>query len=192
MESRTLITRGSSKISQVKKPRKSRHKSAALRFTFSGPLERLYRGVSRYVVIVPEEITKAIGKRGPVPILAKVNGKVEYQASLVPMGGGRHWLQLNGRARKALGLEPGHRVRVELEVPEKPPKPRISVELREILREHDLLKTFEEFPVGKQRHILEWVGRAAHENTREKRVLETIEVTQRAKDKAVRRAATAI
>ena len=164
---------------------------AARRFTFIEPLEKLHRGVPKYVVIVPEEITKAIGKRGPVPILAKLEGNVEFQASLVPMGGGRHWLQLNGRARKALGMEPGHRVRVELEVPEKLPKPRIPVELREILREHDLLKTFEGFPIGKQRHILEWVSRAAHESTREKRVLQTIEVTQTAKDRAGRRSARA-
>lgn len=162
-------------------------KKASQRFTFAGPIEKLHRGVPKYVVIAPEEITKAIGKRGPVPILAKLNGKVEFQASLVPMGGGRHWLQLNGRARKALGAEPGHRVRVELEVPERLPKPRIPTELREILREHDLLKTFEAFPIGKQRHILEWVSRAAHENTREKRVLQTIEVTQAAKNRAERK-----
>jgi len=45
---------------------------------------------------IPQEISSAIGRRGPVPIVATLNRDVELQASLVPMGGGRLWLQLNG------------------------------------------------------------------------------------------------
>ena len=164
-----------------KRPEK---KKVELKFSFEAELwKSFYAGGWLYAVWIPEEVSAAIEKRGPVPILATVNGAVEVQSSLVPMGGGKRRLGLNAKVRGALGIEPGDKVRVRVRVPEKFPKPKIPAELRGILREYDLLKTFEAFPLGKQRHILEWVGKAAHENTREKRIVKTIEVTQKAKDR---------
>jgi len=69
---------------------------------------------------IPESISSVIGRRGPVPVLAKLNRSVEVQGILVPMGGGQHRLQLNTRTRSEL-VEPGDPVCVRLLVPEKPP-----------------------------------------------------------------------
>jgi hypothetical protein len=92
--------------------RKRTAQSGERRCDFTVPLVNLHRGGSVYVLKVPARVSGAIGRRGPVPIVATPNGTVEIQASLVPMGGGRHWWQLNARTRGELEIEPGHRVRV--------------------------------------------------------------------------------
>ncbi|HAN91766.1 MAG TPA: hypothetical protein DCQ33_06755 [Nitrospira sp.] len=46
-------------------------------------------------VSVPARISKAIGKKGPIPVIAKISGLMDLLVSLVPVGGGRHRLRLN-------------------------------------------------------------------------------------------------
>ena len=58
------------------------------KFIFAAPLTNL--GTARvpvYGLEILERVSWAIGHRGPVPILATLNGSVEVQASLVPIGG---------------------------------------------------------------------------------------------------------
>jgi hypothetical protein len=153
------------------------------RFVFQVPLMRLRAG-SVYALEIPERVSKAIGRRGPVPIVAELNGTVEIQASLVPMGGGRHWLQLNTRTRSELEIEPGDPVRVALAVPKKPPVLPMPAALSAALKEADLADTFASMPVGKQNHIISWIEEAVRPETREKRVATTIEVAFRARERA--------
>jgi hypothetical protein len=82
-----------------------------------------------YVLEIPERVSLAIGRRGPAPILAALGSATEIQASLVPTGGGRHWLQLNARTRGELDIEPGDPVRVVLVVP----KARRAMKTRRLL-----------------------------------------------------------
>jgi hypothetical protein len=155
-----------------------------LRFTFTASLVKL--GDPRafvYALGIPERVTSAIGRRGPVPIVATLNGTVEIQASLVPMGGGKHRLGLNARTRGELEIEPGDRVRVVLVVPEKAPVLSLPAELAAALREADLQETFAGLPVGKQNHIILWIEEAVRAETREKRVAKTIEVAFRVRER---------
>jgi hypothetical protein len=154
------------------------------RLAFTVPLVKLGRGGSAYVLEIPASVSSAIGRRGPVPIVATLNDTLEIQASLVPMGGGRHWLQLNGRTRGELEIAPGDRVRVDLAVPEKPPTLPCPSELAVALREADLQESFSALPVGKQNHIISWIEEAARPQTRDKRVTIAIEVAFRARERA--------
>jgi hypothetical protein len=155
------------------------------RFTFTVPLVKLSAGGgSMYALEIPERVSSAIGRRGPVPIVATLGGTVEIQQSLVPMGGGRHRLQLNARTRGELEVEPGDRVRVALSAPEKPPVMPLPSELALALREADLENTFSGLPVGKQNHIILWIEEAVRPATREKRIARTIEVAFRARERA--------
>ncbi len=140
-----------------------------------------------YILEIPQGVSASIGRRGPVPIVATLNNAVEIQASLVPMGGGRHRLQLNQRTRSELDITPGDLVRVALRVPEKPPVLAMPKELESALKENDLQETFSRFPAGKQNHIIQWIDEAAHPHTRERRVAKTIEVTFRARERAYER-----
>jgi hypothetical protein len=143
-----------------------------------------------YVLEIPQRVSSAIGRRGPVPIVATLGGTVELQASLVPMGGGRHRLQLNGRTRGELDIRPGDRVRVVLLVPEKPPVLPLPSELAAALREADLEESFSGLPVGKQNYIILWIEEAVRPQTREKRVATTVEVAFRARERAFERKKT--
>jgi len=168
----------------VKRTSKNGASSALRRFTFTVPLVKLRRGGAVYALEIPERVSAAIGRRGPVPIVATLNRTVELQASLVPMGGGRHWLQLNARTRGELDIEPGNRVRVALLVPEKPPRLPLPTDLEAALREADLQESFAGFPVGKQNHIILWIEEAARPQTREKRAATAVQVAFRAREKA--------
>jgi Domain of unknown function (DUF1905)/Bacteriocin-protection, YdeI or OmpD-Associated len=158
--------------------------SGPRRFAFTVPLVKLHRGASVYILEIPEDVSLAIGRRGPVPILATLSGDVAIQASLVPMGGGRHWLQLNTRTRAELDIEVGDRVRVVLLVPEKPPTLPMPTDLEEALREADLQQIFSALPVGKQNHIVLWIEEAGRPQTRENRVAKAVEVAFRARERA--------
>ncbi|HXM44342.1 MAG TPA: YdeI/OmpD-associated family protein [Bryobacteraceae bacterium] len=158
------------------------------RFAFTVPLVKLSQGASSvYAIEIPADVTAAIGRRGPVPILATLNEAGEIQASLVPMGGGRHRLQLNARTRGELEIEPGDPVRVALVVPEKPPVNPWPSDLARALKEVDLQETFAGFPAGKQNHIVLWIEEAARSQTREKRIAKAIEVTFRARERVFER-----
>ena len=161
-------------------------KTAPHSFVFSVPL-RKPQGAPIYILEIPQCVSALIGRRGPIPIVASLNGAVEIQASLVPMGGGRHRLQFDQRTRRELDITPGDRVRVALTVPEKPPVLAMPKELRSALKENDLQETFSRFPAGKQNHIIQWIEESAHPQTRERRVAKTIEVTFRARERAYER-----
>jgi len=157
--------------------------SGPRRFKFTVPLVKLTGGAPMYILEIPEHVSAAIGRRGPVPILATLGDDVEIQASLVPMGGGRHRLQLNARTRGELDIEPGDRVRVALVVPEKPPAFPLPPDLALARGEADLHETFARLPVGKQNHIILWIEEAVRSQTREKRVDMAIQVAFRARER---------
>jgi hypothetical protein len=159
------------------------------RFAFTVPLVKHRGAGAMYVLQIPERVSAAIGRRGPVPLVATLNNAAEVQASLVPVGGGKHRLQLNARTREELEIEPGDRVRVRLSVPETPPVLALPSDLAAALREVDLEETFSAFPAGKQNHIIGWIEESARPETRQRRIATTIEVTFRARERAFEKAA---
>jgi len=58
------------------------------------------------LVDVPAEVSRAFGIRGYVPVRGRLNG-APIRATLVPSGGGRHRLYINGDMRKQAGVESG-------------------------------------------------------------------------------------
>jgi hypothetical protein len=154
------------------------------KFIFVVPLANLGTGSSPlYGLEIPERVSAAIGRRGPVPIVATLNRSVEIQASLVPMGGGRHRLQLNARTRAELQVKSGDRIRVALVVPKKPPRLPVPGDLGQALQEVGLWHTFDSFPVGKQNHIILWIEEAARPQTRNKRIETTLQFVFRARER---------
>src|ERR1019366_1559878 len=73
-----------------------------------------------HLIMIPASVSRATGKRGPVPVVALVNGLAEVRASIVPCGGGRHRLLINARARGEARVVAGDRVRIVLRVDENP------------------------------------------------------------------------
>jgi len=61
---------------------------------------RIYKSGINPCVDAPPEAGQIFQKRGFIPIAGLINGE-SYRATLVPRGGGRHRLYLNGEIRKA-------------------------------------------------------------------------------------------
>ncbi len=152
---------------------------------------RLERDKNYYSVLVPAAVSRAIGKRGPVPVVAQVKRTVVVRASIVPCGGGRHRLQLNARARSDAEAKPGDRLAIELRVDENPLADPMPLDLERALRDLDALGSYERFPVGKRNHIQHWIEEAVAERTRQKRIDMAVEVALRAREKEHDRAAAA-
>jgi Domain of unknown function (DUF1905)/Bacteriocin-protection, YdeI or OmpD-Associated len=150
-------------------------------FRFNSRLDRVKLG-SHYAVDVPPEISKAIGKRGPVPVTARINGVAEFTASLSPAGGGRHRLRLNSQTREIAEVKTGDIVKVHILVLSRPVKVALPADLCAALRGEGVLECFESFAPGKQNHIVGWILQAARPETRQKRIQFTVEFAHRKRE----------
>jgi hypothetical protein len=158
---------------------------AASRYAFTA---KVVRFSTLYGVEVPAAVSRAVG-RAAVPVEARLRRGAPFHATLVPAGGGRHRLFLNGEVREAAGVKVGARVAVEViadpalrerEVP-------IPPDLAEALRGEDVLGAWESMPPGKREHILRWVERAVHEPTRAKRVARAVQEALAQREKRIDR-----
>jgi Bacteriocin-protection, YdeI or OmpD-Associated/Domain of unknown function (DUF1905) len=143
-------------------------------FAFSPRLEQMPGG-GPYYVSIPAAVSKAIGRRGIVPVVALVNGVAEVHASLVPCGGGRHRLRLNAATRDAVDARLGGRLSLRLRVDENPVADPVPADLARALRDMDAFEAFRRMPVGRQNHILRWLEAAVKEATRERRLAQIVE-----------------
>jgi uncharacterized protein DUF1905/bacteriocin resistance YdeI/OmpD-like protein len=157
-------------------------------FTFVAQLVQVERG-GYYAVDVPARISKAVGKRGPVPVSARVNNVAHFKASLSPAGGGRHRLRMNSRTREIADAEPGDSVKVHIIVLRQPLKVTLPEDLKTALRGEGVRECFEALAPGKQNHIVDWINRSARMETREKRIQLAVEVTHLRREKQLAREA---
>jgi hypothetical protein len=147
---------------------------------------RLVRFTPLYCVMVPAAVSRSVG-RGRVPVEACVAGGGPFRATLQPAGEGRHRLFLNAAVRAAAGLEVGDRVALEVRVDRAPREVPIPPDLSEALRAEGVLADWASMPPGKREHILRWIEAAAHETTREKRVLRAVEEALARQEKRIDR-----
>jgi hypothetical protein len=152
------------------------------KFSFVSELEQVERG-GFYAVDVPAKISQAIGKRGPVPVTARINKVTEFTASLSPAGGGRHRLRMNARTREEAQIQVGDSVKVQIVVLSQPQKVVIPNDLKMALRSEGVLEFFDAFAPGKQNHIIGWIEGTARRETREKRIQFTVEITHLRQEK---------
>jgi hypothetical protein len=162
-------------------------KPTARTFTFKAHLERPAGSWFTFVTI-PAAISRVAGKRGPVPVVALVNGRVEVRASIVPVGGGRHRLTINKRHQSEAGVAAGDRVTLELRIDENPRINELPDDLVHELRKFEVLEPFERMPSGKVNHIVRWIEEAVAETTREKRITKAVEVALGASEREFDRA----
>jgi hypothetical protein len=143
---------------------------------------KIVRFTVLYCVDVPAAISRELG-RARVPVVARVERGSPYRATLVPAGGGRHRLFVNGEIRAEAGVEIGQRVRIEVRVDREPREVPIPPDLTEALRDEGVLGAWESMPPGQREHILKWIDQAVHEATRAKRIARAVEEALRRHEK---------
>jgi hypothetical protein len=109
-------------------------------------------------VDVPQRVSRAFGKRGYVPVKGALNGHA-IRATLVPKGGGRHRLYLNGDMRQRAGVEVGDRVDLVLDLDTRPRSVPMPKELAAALRQNrNARAAFESLPASRQKEILVYLN----------------------------------
>ena len=125
-------------------------------------------------VDVPEEVSKTFGIRGFVPVKGTLNGH-RLQANLVPMGGGRHRLYLNGEMRVRAGVSVGDRVDIVLEVDREPRQAPVPARLAEALAENPAAKAaFERLTSSRRKEILDYLNWLKRPETLQRKINDVI------------------
>ena len=93
-----------------------------------------YAHIMNVALDVPAAVSDAFGMRGNVPVEGAADG-VELKATLVPVGGGRHRLFLNGAIRDAIGKGAGDSVEIRIRLDRSDRMPGTPPDLHEALVE---------------------------------------------------------
>lgn len=160
--------------------------TAGRQLSFEAKLENWAEGMDYCAVAVPAKITKTLGTKGPVLVLAKVNNSEPFKVSLFPVGGGKHYIRIKAKVRKETKTKTGDRVRLRITVLDRAdvsyPK-----DLLNALRDDGATKDFKSLPPGEQNYILRRIDEAAKPETRKKRIQEAVMAAHRRREKLAER-----
>ena len=135
-------------------------------------------------VPVPVEITQALGTKGPVLVIARVNDSAPFQVSLFPVGGGQHYIRIKAKVREQTKTRTGDRVRVRVTVLDRADV-TIPEDLMSALRAEGATEAFKSLPPGKQNFMNRRLADAAKPETRDKRIQEIVEAAHQRREKVV-------
>lgn len=134
------------------------------------------QGVNPYVD-VPLAVSRAFdrfARSGRIVVTGTLNG-AEVRASLVPVGGGRHRLFVNGGMRAASGVGVGELASFDLRATHPSvvrPPPDVATALR---RRSDARRAFDALSPSHRRELLRYIDDARTQATRERRIAKTID-----------------
>lgn len=135
----------------------------------------LYEVASNYAHImnvaldVPASVSEAFGVRGHVPVVGTADG-ADLIATLVPMGGGRHRLFLNGAIRAAIGKRAGDAVEIRIRLDRSDRTPEMPRDLEEALAAGGATAGWEALAPSRRKELLVWLADAKRNQTRANRV----------------------
>lgn len=138
-------------------------------------------------VPVPAQVTEALGTKGPVLVMARVNNSEPFQVSLFPVGGGQHYIRIKARVRQETNTKTGDRIRVRITVLDRAdvaiPDDLMSALVAEGVAE-GVADAFKSLPPGKQNFMIRRIDDAAKPETRQKRIEEAVLAAHEKRDGA--------
>ena len=158
--------------------------AAGQELSFQAKLENWAEGMDYCAVAVPAKITEALGTKGPVLVMARVNDSEPFKVSLFPIGGGQHYLRIKAKVRKETETKTGDRIRVQITVLDRADV-TISKDLMSALRAEGVTEDFKSLPPGEQNFIVRRIDDAVKPETRNKRIREAVEAAHRRREKRV-------
>ena len=154
--------------------------AAGQQLSFHATLENWAEGMDYCAVPVPAEITEALGTKGPVLVLARVDDSEPFKVSLFPAGGGQHYIRIKAKVREETKTQTGDKVRVRITVLDRADV-TIPKDLAIALRVAGVTQDFKLLPAGKQNFIIQRIDDAVKPETREKRIQEALEAAHQVK-----------
>jgi hypothetical protein len=126
-------------------------------------------------VEVPFDVEKAFGSKRP-KVKAVIEG-VSYRGLLVRMGGEHHILIILKGIRGQIGKTFGEKIKVVVETDVEPRVIEIPRELLKLFKNEKGAKLFfDGLSYSHQREYVQWINEAKQDETRQRRILKTIEM----------------
>lgn len=126
-------------------------------------------------VEVPFDVEKAFGSKKP-KVKAMIEG-VPYRGLLVRMGGEHHILIILKGIREQVGKTFGDKIKVTVEADIQPRVIEIPKDLSKELKKDKQAKTFfDSLSYTHQKEYVQWILEAKRDETRERRIVKTIEM----------------
>lgn|GEM_PF-245366 len=150
-------------------------RGSTLKLKFKSRLERISDDAEYFAASVPQAISKKIGIKTSVPVLASVNGSKPFRGSLFPVGGGEHWMRIKESVRSETGIREGDLVAIVITVLDPGTKNAPPAELVSALKKAGLLKAFELISPGKRNFLIRRVSEAKRDETRARRIQEILD-----------------
>ena len=158
--------------------------AAGRNLSFQADLESWAEGMDYCAVPVPPKITEALGTKGPVLVMARVNNSEPFQVSLFPVGGGQHYIRIKAKVRQETNTKTGDRVRVRFTVLDREDV-EIPENLMSALTTGGMAASFKSLPPGKQNFIIRRIDDAVKPETREKRIQEAVVAAHQRREQVV-------
>jgi hypothetical protein len=131
-------------------------------------------------VEVPFDVEKEFGAKKP-KVKAMIEG-VPYRGLLVRMGGPNHILIILKGIREQIGKTFGDKVKVTVEPDTEPRVVEIPNDMMKELKKHKEAKAFfDKLSYTHRREYVMWINEAKKEETRENRIVKTIEMLKKGK-----------
>ncbi len=131
-------------------------------------------------VSIPFDVEQTFGKKR-VKIKAMIEGQ-PYRGTLVRMGGPCHLLPVIKDIRAKIGKSFGDEIEIELEEDSEPRQVIVPQDLQDMLDEHPKAQEFfRQLSYTHQKEYVQWIEQAKREQTRQSRVLRTIELLEQGK-----------
>ena len=156
--------------------------TAGQKLSFLATLEDWAEGMDYCAVRVPAEITDALGTKGPVLVLARVNDSEPFQVSLFPVGGGQHYIRIKAKVRRETNTKTGDLIRIRITVLDRADVV-LPDDLVSALQAEGVEEAFKSLPPGKQNFIVRRIDDAAKPETRGRRIQEGVVAAHERREK---------
>jgi len=121
-------------------------------------------------LVVPFDTNKEFGTRSQVRVKGTVDGH-PFQSTLLPTGGGGHFLVVKSDVRKAIVKEAGETVKVTIEPDSGPRSVQVPRDLlRAIEGDTRASAAFEKMAYSHKKAYVDWVEQAKRRETRDDRI----------------------
>lgn len=149
--------------------------------SFDARLENWAEGMDYCAVAVPADITRALGTKGPVLVMARVNDSKPFKVSLFPVGGGKHFIRIKAKVRSETRTQTGDHIRIRITVLDRADV-QIPDDVRQALEVASATDDFAALPPGKRNFLLRRIDEVARAETRVKRIGEAVQAAQKSRE----------
>lgn len=167
----------------IKKVTREKKSIAGKKMSFRSKIVNWAEGMDYCAIPVPSSVTKKLGTKAAVLVMARVNKSEPFKISLFPAGEGKHFIRLKKKIRLVAKLKEGDSVSVHLLILDRDEDAMIADDLEAALRDEDVLNEFKAISPGARNYLIRRIDEAAKVETRKKRIAAAVEAAHEKREK---------